>query len=386
MREICLSASGHEIALVEDGRLAEFYFSEEDSQESVILGRVVRVLSGMQAAFVDIGQERNGFLPLREGNLPPAQLQPGQSVLVQVRKEAHGEKGAFLTRDLAISGSYLILMPMSRMIGVSQKIVSDSHRTRLQHLGETLAQGRFGLVMRTAAQTAPAETLAAEAESLCAVWQSMEKAAHTATAPCSLSSGHSVLETLIRDYSPRGIDRLIGTDAAVLDAYPGPWERVVVENDPIRVGGYDTAMRKALQRRVWLKSGGNLVFDACEAMTVIDVNTAKFTGKRHHAEAALLHTDLEACEEIARQIRLRALGGIIVIDMIDLQTDAERETILETLRAATAKDSAKCVIHGFTRLGLIEMTRKRTRRSLMESVKAHDTMEQEAETAHERYS
>ena len=378
MREIYIrKMDGLDIAVVEDGRLVEYLPADEDaSAEAIYLGRVERIMPGMKAAFVNIGQERAGFLPLEERSardLP--KLQTGMSVLVQVRKEAHGEKGAFLSRDISLCGEYVLFSPMNRMAAVSSRIVKEKHRKALKELAREISSDEFGLIMRTAAKNADAATIRAEVEELRAHWENIRKAAPTAHVPSVLHQPRTTLELVLADHHPRGIDRICVNDASL--------ERELSEYAPVTLMGdnlFDVArinnqVMTALDRRVWLESGGNLVFDPCEAMTVIDVNTAKFTGKTALADT-VLQTNLEACKEIARQVRLRNISGIIIIDMIDMVSKEHHHAVLEALNKAFTVDRVKTVVHGFTSLGLVEMTRKRTRPTLREVYKKQPQLEE----------
>ncbi len=357
-----------EIAVVENGRLAEFISdtSQEDGADAIWLGKVVRMAPGMGAAFVDIGQQRNGFLPIaeRSESFFGGEMQPGSRVLVQVRREAHGEKGAFLTRDLTLPGEYALLMPCNRYIGVSARVTGGAEKARLRRMGERIADGRFGLVMRAACLTAGEKAVEEEIETLWETARQLQTDAATAHCPSLVHGPRSAMRQLLDDYLPRGLDEILTDDQSLagmdlpcpvrcVDTALPDWPRWLHERD------------QALKRRVWLKSGGNLCVDICEALTVIDVNTAKLSTGRD-AERNLLKTNLEACGEIALQLRLRALSGIILIDMIDMQTEQEREQVLSELTRACAADRVKTVVHGFTSLGLIEMTRKRSGRSLQE--------------------
>jgi len=350
------------IAVTEDDHLVRFHrdVPDESMTESIHLGRVVRVVNGMQAAFVDIGAEKNGFLPLNEKsegfNAP--RLSEGMHVAVQVKKDAHDGKGAFLTRDITLCGQYVLVMPCCRYIGVSSRITAEADRRRLKQLGKAIAADRFGIVMRAASLEADEDLIAAEAGEMLAQWDELHRKAATAHAPSLLFRPRTLLEALLDDELPRGIDELVTDDSSVM-----------IEGVPARrprAGETEALLQKrnkALERRVWLDCGGNLIIDPCEAMTVIDVNTAKNTGRRA-LEETILRTNLEAADEIARQLRLRAISGIILIDMIDMPEESQREAVLERLRTALAADPVKTVVHGFTSLGLIEMTRKKTRVTL----------------------
>ena len=378
MREIYIrKAAGMDVAVMEDGHLVEYLPADEDaSAEAIYLGRVERVVPGMKAAFVQIGQEKCGFLPLEERSsrdLP--KLQTGMSVLVQVRKEAQGVKGAFLSRDINLCGEYVLFSPMNRMMAVSSRITRERDRKALKELAREISGGEFGLIMRSAALGAPEEAIRAEVEELRQRWEAIRKAAPTAHVPSVLHLPRTTLDLVLADYHPRGIDRICVNDAALAEKLSAFAPVAVMGDDLFDVARISTQLMKALDRRVWLESGGNLVFDPCEAMTVIDVNTAKFTGKDKLADT-VLQTNLEACVEVARQVRLRNLSGIIIIDMIDMVSREHHQAVLDALNRAFAADRVKTVIHGFTSLGLVEMTRKRSRPPLREVYKKESQLEE----------
>ncbi len=357
------------IGIIEDERLVEVFFPEKnDSAEAILLGRVERIVPGMKAAFVAIGQEKNGFLPLEEKNTGLGYPKTGDAVIVQIRKEAQGVKGAYLTRDISLCGENMLLMPMNRMIAVSSKIQQDDKRQSLKELGRDIAQNRFGLVMRTAAENAAESDIRQEAEELFARWRDIAHAAPIAHVPSVISRPRTVLETVIDDYRPKGIDLIVTDDPTQVKQLESVAPVHFVAENLLMVYKIGQQLKRAQERHVWLNSGGTLVIDPCEAMTVIDVNTAKYTGSRQ-LEDTVLHLNMEACTEIARQIRLRNVSGIIIIDMIDMKTQEHRNQVLNALADAFAADRIKTVIHGMTSLGLIEMTRKRSRPPLQEMLK-----------------
>ena len=371
MREIWIRAGERrEIAVLEDSRLVEYLPEEEAaSAEAIYLGRVERVVPGMKAAFVNIGQDKAGFLPLDEhGAKGLPKLQTGQHILVQVRKEAQGVKGAFLSREINLCGEYAILSPMTQLIAVSSRIAKDSDRKRLKALGAQIAQERFGLILRTSALEAAEEALRAEVENLWITWQGVQKAAATAHAPSVVHAPRTLLDAVIDDYRPRGIDRIVTNDEALAQGLQSVAPTLVMGDNLFTVGRISNQLKNALERRVWLGSGGNLVFDPCEAMTVVDVNTAKFVGDRERGDT-VLQMNLEAAEEIARQVRLRNISGIIIIDMIDLPSREQEQQVLRALEKHFECDRVKTVVHGMTSLGLVEMTRKRSRPPLREIMK-----------------
>ena len=372
MREIYIrQGQRREIAVVEDGRLVEYLPDDEaSSAEAVYLGKVERVVPGMKAAFVQIGQEKNGFLPLEEKNaadLP--RLQAGQHILVQVRKEAQGVKGAFLTREVSLCGEFVLLSPLSRMVAVSSRISRDGLRKSLKELGRSIAGDRFGLVMRAAAAEADEADIRAEVDTLLTQWEQLRKSAATAHAPSVVHMPRTLLDSVLDDYRPRGIDRICTNHEAMAQRLADIAPVQLMGDNLFEVARISNQLSTALERRVWLESGGNLVFDPCEAMTVIDVNTAKFTGERALSET-VLRLNMEACAEIARQVRLRNLSGIIIIDMIDMSSREHHQQVLSELNRCFAFDRVKTVVHGFTSLGLVEMTRRRSRPPLREALRA----------------
>lgn len=378
MRQIYIRrAERTDIAVMEDGHLVEYISDDSEStSEAIFLGRVERIMPGMKAAFVNIGQEKAGFLPLEERNsrdLP--KLQTGMSVLVQVRKEAQGVKGAFLSRDISLCGEYVLFSPMNLLCAVSSRITKERHRKDLKELARDISGNAFGLIMRSASFGAPEEAIRNEVEELRTKWEEIRKASATAHLPSILHQSRTALDLVLAEYHPRGIDGIFTNDATLTQQLADIAPVTVMGDNLFDVARITTQLMKALDRRVWLESGGNLVFDPCEAMTVIDVNTAKFTGKDRLSDT-VLQTNLEACQEIARQVRLRNISGIIIIDMIDMRSREHHQTVLAELNRVFANDRVKTVVHGFTSLGLVEMTRKRSRPPLREVYKKEPQLEE----------
>ena len=342
--ERTLYLSGGFCAVAEDGRLVEYIpVSGEDETGRILNGRVERMVSGLEAAFVDIGRKNAGFLPLKENSrtFQGGQLRSGDRVLVQIRKEEHDGKGAYLSRDLTIPGSRLLLMPMNRHIGVSARITDETARKRLTETGKRLSAGRFGLVMRESSENAAEEELEAELRELTERWRHIQNG--------ETAEEESPAAELERDYTPRGIDRILRDQGL-----PPDLER---------------QRKEAENRRIRLPHGGNIVIDPCEALTVIDVNSAADAGNGGRRET-VMRTNLEACREIMIQARLRNLSGILILDLIDMDEESDRDMVLEALRDAFRRDRIKTVIHGYTSLGLIEMTRKRSRAAWQEQQRA----------------
>lgn len=358
-------------ALLEDGELCEYFSYEREKSASlanaIFKGRVERIIPGMDAAFVNLGLEKNGFLPLKEApgfsdqKTIRSSLQTGQEILVQVKKDPVGEKGAYLTRDITFPGTYVILLPLDGFVGVSQRVQDTKEREMLQSLGRELAPPGSGLVMRSSALSANREEIEQEILYLSEEWQKVQKLYPQKNAPQLLYGSSDPFAELIRDYPAIEIGRIV-TNVKELQV-PGQEVSFVPDGDLLRTFGIYSQVEKALGRKVWLKSGGYLIFDLCEAMTVIDVNTGKYTGKKL-LEDTLYTLNAEACREIARQIRLRGLGGIILIDFIDMKNEHHRQAVLDTLKAELARDRVKTVVHGYTALGLMECTRKKTKTPL----------------------
>lgn len=340
------------VALLQNGVVLEYHQEAAEAEKvvgSIFLGRVERVLPDVRAAFVKIGLKLNGFLPLQESpsyhhTSGSASLMSGQEILVQAKKAPKGGKGAFLTRDIALAGQYLLLMPCNRFIGVSKRVENAEDRERARFMGERVADGRFGVIVRHAALFASDANVREEAETLWAEWLVLSQSARNRKAPALLRSEPDMAQILERDYGARH---------EIEKADETQWERMQVEKQ----------LRAALERRVELSDGGSLMIDEREALHTIDVNSGR-TVTAENGQSLPLQENLRAVPEIARQIRLRNLSGIILIDFIDMASEQEREQVLRAMQEALGDDRVKNVIHGFTCLGLLEMTRKRTDESL----------------------
>ncbi len=354
--EITLLETLQGVFALESGKLVEAYAREEDTLVGALfVGRVERVLPKLEAAFVDIGEEKMGFLPLKEASSfqQGERISAGSCVLVQVKKDAKGDKGAFLTRDWSLVGQNVLVMPCNAYIGVSRRVTDDGERALLLERGKSLSEKRCGLVMRSGALHTSDEELEAELDALLAEADTLKKRAPMLKPPACLHRETSMLALLSREYAARGEVMLKQGEEAELI---------------FRQRSVSSQLSEALERKVRLPNGGTLVIDEREALTTIDVNTAAYMGKTGGHVA--LEQNLAACAEIVRQIRLRGLGGIILIDWIDMQSDEEREQVSAAFSAELSKDRIKTVVHGFTHLGLMEMTRKRTMETLRERMTA----------------
>ncbi len=379
------------VALVENGAAQEFHVQRTARHGlvgSIYKGVVKRVLPGMQAAFVDIGLERTAFLHVadmyvaacEDPKAPPTierLLHEGQEVLVQILKDPLGTKGARLTTLLSIPSRYLVLMPFEKHVGVSSKIEDGAERDRLRAIMDRVAPElapNWGVIARTAAEGVEETELAEDLRFLTRLWITVEEQAHV-TAPGGVVHTDLPLSMrVLRDMRVKHVDRIridnpeecqrVQQFASIF--LPGLEGRIEQHcgNGPIfDLYGVEDDLNRALERKVELKCGGHLIVDQTEAMTTIDVNTGAFTGHRSLDET-ILKTNLEATSAIARQLRLRNLGGIIIIDFIDMKNEEHRAQVLRALERELVRDPARVHLYPFSPLGLVQMTRKRTRESL----------------------
>ncbi len=413
-KTIVINATDHEtrMALLEDGTIAEIFMERNDDSDiagNVYKGRVQRVLPGMQAAFVDIGLNQAAFIyvddiicestknfkkhftegevetediPRKEQNREPVPqnrlieelVHDGQEILVQVIKAPIGTKGARISTYISLPGRFLVLMPNSDHIGVSRRIEDDEERSRLKKSVETLITEPYGYIVRTAAEGVSEAKFVYEMGFLNNMWQNIQKKAETTSAPAILHQELNLTLRAVRDLllheaeklvidSRKGyesilefLDTLMPSLKSSVELYEGLepiFDAYNLEGDIFR----------AIKKKVWLKSGGYIVIEHTEALVAIDVNTGRYVGK-YNLEETILKTNLEAVKEIAYQIRLRDLGGIIIIDFIDMERTVNKEKVYNALKEALEKDRSKTHVLPISELGLIQMTRKRTRKSL----------------------
>ena len=379
--------------LLENGRAAEVYSELQDRASlvgNIFRGRVQSILPGMAAAFIDIGEEKNAFFsmsdlvrrqPQDEGTgeqKTPPPLKVGQELMVQIVKDPYGTKGARVSTQISLSGHLLVLFPMDDMIGISKNITDEDERERLR---STVLNGRsepVGVIIRTAAEGRSEEDILAELNALIEKWHEVRTAYRGASAPKRIHREDGLVERTVRDLFRPDVSRITINDADSVEAVraiaeevePGSRERVVLyPNEPnlFEVLGIEKQIDEALARRVWLKSGAYIVIDPTEALVSIDVNSGKNIGKTDLQQTALA-TNCEAAKEIARQLRLRDIGGIIIIDFIDLESKDDRAAVVKTLREEMKNDRTTAVVHGMTSLGLVEVTRKKLRDNLPNSM------------------
>ncbi len=377
------------VALMQQGVVHELHIERTGSRglvSNVYLGRVVRVLPGMQSAFIDIGLERTAFLHVAdiweerhngEAAKPIERiLSEGQKLVVQVLKDPIGSKGARLSTQISIAGRLLVYLPQERHIGISQRIENEADRELLRGRIQQLIspEERGGYIVRTVAESASDEELTSDIAYLRKAWAEIQNAAQNAKPPALLYEDLTLGQRVLRDLVSRETMRIIvdsRENFQRLQTFAQEYmpqvlpllEHYTGERPLFDLHGVEEEIQKALARRVDLKSGGYLIIDQTEAMTTIDVNTGGFVGLRNFDDT-IFKTNLEAAQTIARQLRLRNLGGIIILDFIDMESDEHRAAVLAELNRALARDHTRISVNGFTQLGLVEMTRKRTRESL----------------------
>jgi ribonuclease G len=408
-QEIFINSTPQEsrIAIVEDGFLAEFLIERKEEMGvagNIYKGKVARVLPGMQAAFVDIGMEKAGFLhasdfftlpddvqlisatgddvepedlpkPSHSRRLPlEKQISRGEELLVQVAKDPLGTKGARVTSHISLPGRYMVFMPGTKHIGISRRIESDDERKRLKEIAQSLGTSQGGFILRTACEGLSKREIQRDLAFLAKLWRGIQKKAETAAAPSLIHQDLDLISRTIRDFFATETAQVVIDSAKdhrrivdfVRHFMPRLKSKIELynEKEPLfEQHGIEEKIAKALERRVWLRSGGYIIIERTEALTAVDVNTGRFVGKRNQEET-ILKTNLEATQEVVRQLRLRNVGGIIIIDFIDMEKEANRKKVYEALKDALKKDKARTNILKISELGLVEMTRQRTRESL----------------------
>jgi len=383
-KEIVINDIGLEtrVAILENRKLVEIIYERDFSEQivgNIYKGRVESVLPGMQAAFVDIGLEKNVFLhskdltPLVEDKKFRIEqvVREGQEILLQISKEALGTKGPRGTCKLSLAGRYLVLMNSKRHVGVSRRIDDNSERRRLKSIAYDMLPVDKGLIVRTVAAYKAEEELKKDLDFLLNLWEEIEEEANKDRAPSLIYKNLNSVKQVIRDKFTLEIDKLIIDNKkdyhqamrTLEHISPELESRVYYYDHPKPIFDYyniEEEIKGLLKRKVSLNCGGYLIIDSMEALTAIDVNTGSYVGK-DNLEDTVVKTNLEAAKEIAKQLRLRDIGGIIIIDFIDMKVDKDRELILDTLRRELDKDKTKSNILGLTKLGLVEMTRKNER-------------------------
>ncbi|AOY76861.1 Rne/Rng family ribonuclease [Clostridium formicaceticum] len=394
MNQIIVDTTMNEtrLALIENNELVELYIERKNNKRivgNIYKGRVTNVLPGMQAAFVDIGLEKNSFLYVKDAVPQEYQyeenetfqdiaikdlIKPGQEIIVQVTKEPIGTKGARVTTHITLPGRYLVLMPYTDYLGVSRRITSEEERIRLKKAVEEVKPQNMGVIVRTVAEGKNKEAFNDDIKFLLKLWQKIEKEKKLGFAPRMIYKDFDLVDRTIRDIFSINIDKFVMNNT---EDYKGALElvdlispalksRIELYDEELEIFQYyniETQFKNSILRKIWLKSGGYIVIDSTEALTVIDVNTGKYVGSID-LEDTVFKTNLEAAQEIAKQLRLRDIGGIIIVDFIDMTNEDYVERVLQALEQSLNKDRTKTKILGMTSLGLVEITRKKVRQRL----------------------
>lgn len=370
-----------QIAVLEENRLTELFFGDsikEGYSGNIYLGRVENVLPGMQSAFIDIGLNKNAFLYVEEavinGNTKESgelfiadYVKKGENILVQVIKEPVRQKGSRVSRQITLPGRYLVLMPLNNHLGISKKIEDEEKASRLRAIMEDIKPPDMGVIVRTVAENVSEKCLREDMELLLELWGKIISQAKKTQPPALIHTEKPVLDKIMRDILNSNVEKVVVNNR---DNYEKLLQfkeeegnhfqlELVLEKDLFSSYDIKNEIRGALSRKVWLDNGSYIVFDETEALTSIDVNTGKYIGKNNSFEDTILETNLEAVKEIVRQIRLRNIGGIIIIDFIDMQNKEKKDFLVEELNRELKKDRIKSHIFGITHLGLVEMTRKK---------------------------
>ena len=385
------------VAIIEEGRLVEIHIERIEDDKivgNIYKGKVSNVLPGIEAAFVDIGIERNVFLHINNSTpdiedsegvkdvetsishpLTTDKIKVNKEIIVQVVKEAISPKGARVTTNISLPGRYLVLMPNNDNIGISHRIEEEKERERLKKIVQQIKPKDAGLIIRTAGWGKELEDFLPDLDFLIRLWNKIKKRANKAKAPMLLHEDLTLTYRIIRDLFTEEVEEIFinsNTEYKNILKFLNtlslsnlePRVSLYNEEKPIfEKYGIEKEINKALQKKVWLKCGGYLIFDQAEALTVIDVNTGKFVGKKNMRKT-ILKTNLQAAEELGLQLRLRDIGGIIIVDFIDMENQEDREKLIKKLEDSLKKDKTKTNIIQNTELGLVELTRKRSRRDL----------------------
>jgi ribonuclease E len=378
-----------QIAVLEEDQIVEHYVTHPEDRSivgNVYLGRVQNVLPGMEASFVDIGESRNGVLYAGEVGITDEDseeiprietvLKPKQAILVQVTKDPMKSKGARLTALLSLAGRHLVLVPNAGSLGVSRRL-SDRERSRLRDIAQSIRPQEHGLIVRTAAEGASRADLERDLAKTLEQWKEIEKRSKSAKAPSLIYSEPELELRVIRDVFNRDVTRCVVADPDlerklrdyIHSTSPDLDHRLEVHSGKLPIFEefrIVEQIRKSLDRKVWLPSGGHLVIDRTEAMTVIDVNTGKFVGKST-LEETVYRTNKEAAVEVSRQLRLRDIGGIIVIDFIDMEDASNRDDVFESFKRELDKDRTRTQVFEISPLGLVQMTRKNVSAGIVEA-------------------
>ena len=372
---------GTRIGIVEDGLLMELVYEPKNSMPivgNIYAGKIMNVLPGMQAAFVDIGREKNAFLYYgnnKDDNGNVIKPKAGNDVIVQVEKAEIGSKGSVLTKKISFPGKFLVIIPNDNKIGISKKITDSEERQRIKDIVRGLLPEGFGSIIRPDGEGKSYEVYKKEIDRLVSISEGVLKKAEYIKAPAMLYTDVNGAEKAVRDYFHEDIDEIVvnssedyNTLLELCDEFNTSADKIKLHSDGTELfGSYyvESQAKAAFNRQVWLKSGGFIIIEQTEACVVIDVNTGKYTG-RADLQKTILKTNMEAALEIAHQLRLRNLNGMIIIDFIDMKSESDRRLVQKTLEEAVSKDRLQTIVVGMTELGLMQLTRKKKRQSIMQ--------------------
>ena len=367
------------VAVVQDGELVELYNeknTEKRLEGNIYLGKIKNIIPGMQSAFIDIGEEKNALVHIKD-IIPKASnvtgnvyedtskydiakiVKPGDEILVQVKRDCNEQKGPRVTKDIKINGKLVILMPYSNFITISQKVQNEDEIKRLKEIAKKELPEGFGVIIRTAAEGKSEEEISSEIHLLLNFWNNLLKRANEIKnknlAPVKIYDNDGILGKIITDLAENNLENIYTNDKEVVEHFEAMKDKVIVQKDVL--DKFEVKNKMNLERKIWLSCGGFITIDKTEALTAIDVNSGKFTGNKN-LERTVLKVNREATKEIAKQIRLRDIGGIIIIDYIDMEEEKDKEEIRNYIIECFKQDRSKVQVLEFTKLGLLEITRK----------------------------
>ena len=367
------------IAVIENGELAEIYNENNEEKRlegNIYLGKVKNIVLGMESAFVDIGENKNALIHIKDilpkasnitGNLYEDTskikinkiIKPGEEIVVQVKKDCENQKGARVTKDIKLNGKLVIFMPYSKFITISQKIEKEEEKERLKKIVKEILPSEYGIIIRTAAENKNKEEIEKEIKKLISLWNDIqgkiEKIKNKGNSPAKLYDSSGIIGKIIVDLAENNLEKIYTNNKEISKEYPELKEKIEIIEKPLTK--FEALNKIKFNRKIWLKCGGFITIDETEALTAIDVNSAKFTGKSD-VEKTVLKVNMEASKEIAKQLRLRDIGGIIIVDFIDMLEETDRNKIRDYIIECFKNDRSKVQVLEFTKLGLLEITRK----------------------------
>ncbi len=367
------------VAIIQDGELVEIYNEKNEEKRlegNIYLGKIKNIIPGMQSAFIDIGEEKNALVHIKD-LIPKASnvtgnvyedvskydisklVKPGDEILVQVKRDCNEQKGPRVTKDIKLNGRFIILMPYSNFLTISQKIQNEEEIKRLKGIVKKELPEGFGAIIRTSAEGKEENEIVEETKLLISFWKNILKNTNELKgkkiAPTKIYDNDGIVGKIITDLSENNLEKIYTNDEELISHFENIKDKFVIEKNVL--DKYEVKNKMKLDRKIWLKCGGFITIDKTEALTAIDVNSGKFTGNKN-LEKTVLKVNKEATKEIAKQIRLRDIGGIIIIDYIDMEDEKDKEDIRNYIIECFKQDRSKVQVLEFTKLGLLEITRK----------------------------